>query len=274
MTTITEPLTPPPPTMAPAARLVPAPNWSAVKAAAAAQWPDNELDVLIDRTVAEITKTVAKRSAAFTWTGDLASMTLAHLAGLAGIHRCALIITDLEFRTYLRWVTDHMPDELTVVRRAELNLGWLADHQHLLFPADGPHALHWHTIAAQRGQEQYYDAKQLGLLLVHYRRHGSYRIGPCRELVWRHRSGVTRYTPLVDWTPEAMWALVHREGLPVAPSYDWARGLGPCPWPARLGTTDVLHGFDEVYDAEPEIVHDAAGRLPQAADYLTATGRA
>ncbi|MDQ3762352.1 MAG: hypothetical protein M3460_11905 [Actinomycetota bacterium] len=117
----------------------------------------------------------------------------------------------------------------------------------MLFP-QGRHGLHWHRVVHQQGQATYYDAEKLGILLLGHRRIGSYAYGPGRELTWRDRTGVNRYSPLASWPPEAMWSLIHREQIPVPPCYSWPRALGPTPWSARLGTKSTWHGFQEVWD--------------------------
>lgn len=250
------------------------PRWSAVMRKARTDWPDPRLDHLIDRTVADIKRTVGSKRAAVAWTGGKDSLVLAHLAGLAGIHRCVLTITNLEFPGYLQWVTDRMPDGLTVVSTGQ-DLEWLGRYPHMLFP-QGRHALRWHTVVQQQGQQTYYDAQKLDVLLLGHRRIGDYAFGPGGELTWRNRAGTTRYTPLVHWTHEAMLALVQREGIPLPPCYGWPRGgqVGPGPWPARLGTTSICHGFDEVWEIDRDIVRGAAEHLPQAKCWLAVTGRA
>lgn len=243
--------------------------WGAVMAAARTAWPDRRLDGLVKRTVADIKYTVASRPAAFVWSGAKDSLVLAHLAGLAGVHRCVLTITDLEYPGFLRWVTDHMPDGLTVVSTGH-DLPWLRRNPRMLFPqhAYGPH---WQHLVQHRGHERYYQDKNLGMLLVPDRR----GYGPGRELTSRNRNGVVRYTPLVDWPSEAMLSLIQREPIPLPPCYGWPRGLevGPGPWPARQGTSSTSHGFEEVWSIDPDLVRGAAPHLPQAARWLDATGR-
>jgi hypothetical protein len=68
--------------------------WAAVLARARTQWSDSELDDLIERTVTDIRHTVGSKRAAFAWTGAQDSLVLAYVAGLAGVHRAVLAITD------------------------------------------------------------------------------------------------------------------------------------------------------------------------------------
>lgn len=250
-------------------------SWSAVLARARTHWSDPELDNLIERTVTDIRRTVGSKRAAFIWSGSTDCLVLAYVAGLAGITRCVLTITDLEYPQFLRWVTDRMPSGLTVVATGH-DLRWLREHPHMLFP-HGRHAAHWHTVVQQQGQHQYYHEQTLGILLQGPRRRivGNYSYGPAKELTWSDRSGVTRYTPLIDWSAEAMLALIQREQIPLPPCYSWPRGrqVDPGPWPARQGTASTCHGFGEVWSIDPDIIRSAAPHLPHAARWLESTGR-
>ena len=90
----------------------------------------------------------------------------------------------------------------------------------MLFP-HGIYAAHWHTLVQQREQQRYYHEHRLGMLLQAPRCQfgNNYSYGPAKELTWNDRSGVIRYTPLVDWSPEAMLALIQREQIPLPPCY-------------------------------------------------------
>ncbi|HKS50399.1 MAG TPA: hypothetical protein VJS67_00845 [Pseudonocardiaceae bacterium] len=150
----------------------------------------------------------------------------------------------------------------------QVPLRWLREYPQMLFP-HGIYAAHWHTLVQQREQQRYYHEHRLGMLLQAPRCQfgNNYSYGPAKELTWNDRSGVIRYTPLVDWSPEAMLALIQREQIPLPPCYGWPRGLqvGPGPWPARQGTRSTCHGFDEVWAIDPDIIRSAAPQLPQAA---------
>lgn len=237
--------------------------------AARIAWSDDRLDALVESTVADIRHIVGSKRASFVWSGATDSLVLALLAGFAGIEQCVLTITNLEYPAYLRWVTEHMPERVAIVDTGQ-DLAWLRCYPRMLFPqqAYGPH---WRRLVAHRGEERHYHDKNLGMLLVPERR----GYGPSRELTVRNRDGVLRYTPLVDWSDEAMLALIERESLPLPPCYQWPRGfeVGPGPWPARQHTTSIAHGFEEVWSIDADVIRQAAPELPQAARWLRATGR-
>jgi len=247
--------------------------WTAARARARSLWPDTELDKLINTTLADIHATTTGRRAAYAWSGGKDSVALAWLAEQAGITDSVLGISNLEFPEFLTWVTDHMPAGLTVLNLG-LDLAWLRAHPAMLFP-HGAHGPRWFTLINHKAQHNYYRHQSLDVLLLGRRRLDGNYTGPTGSICYTNTHGITRYSPLAHWTHEAVFALIEREHLPMAPCYDWPRGyqVGTGAWPARQWTTDTDHGFTEVWQIDPDIIRTAASELPAAADWLTRTGR-
>lgn len=247
--------------------------WLAARARAGEAWPAPALDDLVDRTVAEIRATTRGKRAAYAWSGGKDSIALGWLCEAAGITDCVLAISDLEFPAFLTWVTDHMPDGLTVINTGP-DLAWLREHPDMLFPqgAKGPR---WFTLVNHKGQRAYYDAHRLDVLLLGRRHADGNYTGPRGQTRYTNRHGTTRYSPLAHWSHEAVFALIDREHLPMPPCYDWPRGyqVGTGSWPARQWTRDVDHGFTEVWAIDPDVIRAAAPQLPAAANWLARTGR-
>lgn len=82
--------------------------------------------------------------------------------------------------------------------------------------------------------------------------------------------GVTRYSPLSEWTHEQMLAYIHYHNLEMPPIYSWKNGYlcGTHPWPARQWTGSVENAWAEIYEIDSSIVHDAAGLIRSAEDFL------
>ncbi|GAA4085309.1 phosphoadenosine phosphosulfate reductase family protein [Actinomadura miaoliensis] len=248
--------------------------WSRARQNAAALWPDDRLDELIDTTVTRIKDTVGSRRAALAWSGGKDSLALQLLAAQAGITEAVLAITEeLEYPAFLRWVTDHMPDDLTVVSTGQ-TLAWLADHPEMLFP-QGNYGSRWFQIVNHRGQERYYRDRGLEMLLLGRRRSDGNYTGPKGADLYTNKRGVTRYSPLASWDHEAVFALLDRHQIELPPCYAWPRGyqVGTGAWPARQWTRDTDHGFEEVWQIDPDVIRTAAGQLPAAADWMARTGR-
>jgi hypothetical protein len=249
--------------------------WQAARDRARLVYPDDRLDELISRTVEEIRRTCDGQHAAVCWSGGKDSLALAHCAQLAGIKESLLVISDLEYPAFLQWVTDQMPDGLTVLSTGQ-DLPWLAAHPDALFPPTSAVAgRHWfsHVWRAQAG---YYKANDLTLLMYGRRRCDGNYLGPNGGAPYTDRHGITRYPPLAEWPHEAVFALIDREGILLPPTYGWPRGfqVGTGSWPARQWTDSDDQGWEEVWQIDPDMVLQAAAALPQAADWLSRTGRA
>ncbi|MGW7505901.1 phosphoadenosine phosphosulfate reductase domain-containing protein [Streptomyces albidoflavus] len=248
-------------------------TWLAARKTARQTWPDEALDLLIDRTVTAIRATTAGRRAAYAWSGGKDSIALDWLCRQAGIEECVLGISNLEFPAFLTWVTDNMPPGLTVINTG-LSLAWLADRPHMLFP-QGVNGSKWFPLINHKAQASYFTQHNLDVLLLGRRHADGNYTGPKGTNLYTNAKGITRYSPISHWSHEAVFALIDREQLPMPPCYDWPRGyqVGTGAWPARQWTRDHDHGFEEVWQIDPDVVRHAAPELPPAADWLARTGR-
>lgn len=170
------------------------------------------------------------------------------------------VMSNLEYPAFLAWVTENMPDGLEVLNTGQ-DLDWLAKNQHMLFPQDAVTALRWFKIVQHTGQTIYFRKHRLDLIMLGRRRADGNFVG--KDSIYTNRAGVTRYSPLSDWTHEDVLALIERDKLPLPPIYGWPRGfqVGTGPWPARQFTGSMENGWREV--------HLAAAVLPSAAAFLS-----
>src|SRR5688500_5702721 len=74
-----------------------------------------EIAAKAQRAAEEIQATGQNRRAAFAWSGGKDSLALQGVCRLAGIEPCVIALTHLEYPAFLRWVTDNMPQGLTVI---------------------------------------------------------------------------------------------------------------------------------------------------------------
>lgn len=248
--------------------------WQAAFTAARTLWPDAKLSGLVDRTATAIAARCRGRDAAVAWSGGKDSLALAHCAALAGVTECVLAISALEYPAFLQWVTDHMPDGLTVLSTGQ-DLDWLARNPRMLFP-QGADGARWFTIVNHRGQDLYCKQNNVDVLLLGRRRADGNYTGPPGSDEYTSRKGVTRYSPLASWPHEAVFALIAQQQISLPPCYGWPRGfqVGTGSWPARQWTDSHDHGWSEVWQIDPGVVRGAAARIPEAGDWLRRTGRA
>lgn len=250
-------------------------TWQAAMGRSRDLWPDDRLNRLIDHTVSEIHRNTRGKRAGYGWSGGKDSLALDYVCQLAGITECVLAISELEYPAFLQWVTDHMPDGLTVIN-CGLDLTWLRNHPEMLFPV-GAHGPKWFKLVNHKGQERFFRSQKLDVIMLGRRRSDGNYCGPNAETdLYTNAKGITRYSPLAAWPHEAVFSLIQRENMSLPPCYSWPRGyqVGTGSWPARQWTVDQDHGWSEVWEIDRGVVRHAAQVLPAAADWMARQGHA
>lgn len=227
------------------------------------------VDMLAQRTAETIKTRVAGRAAAFAWSGGKDSLVLERVCYMAGIRECVLGLCDLEYPAFLRWATDHMPEELQIVNTGQ-NLEWLAANPHTLFPQGAREAGAWFKRVQHTAQRLYFKEHDLGVLLLGRRRIDGNHVGPKGRDEYTDRAGVTRYSPLADWTHDEILGFLSYRHITLPPNYYWRKGfrVGTGPWAARQYTGSTREGWREVFEIDPSIVREAAGYLDSARRFL------
>lgn len=230
--------------------------------------PRAELDQLVDDTVKEIREKTAGKNAAFAWSGGKDSLVLEKVCYMADVSACVLVICDLEYQAFLQWVNGHKPPELSVINTGQ-GLEWLATHQNMLFPQDSKIAAKWFHMVQHRGQAKYYKENDLNVMLLGRRRADGNYVGK-GDNTYKNRQGITRYSPLSDWSHEQILAFIHYYNVALPPFYEWQNGYscGTHPWAARQCTGSIEKGWKEVYQIDCSIVINAAGHIQSAKDFL------
>lgn len=231
--------------------------------------PREQMERLVEQTVAQITQRTQGKTVAFAWSGGKDSLVLERLCSLAGIEECMMGLCDLEYPAFLQWVTEHMPPLLEVVHTGQ-DLEWLASHLDLLFPQGASTAAKWFKIVQHTAQAQYFKRYKLDMLLLGRRRMDGNYTGPAGQDTYTNAAGVTRYSPMRDWTHEDILAFLQYYAVPIPPIYAWPNGyrVGTGPWPARQWTGSVEQGWREVWQIDPTVVRGAAQRIPSAQAFL------
>ena len=106
------------------------------------------------------------------------------------------------------------------------------------------------------------------LLLGRRRSDGNY-VGK-GDNIYTNGQGVTRYSPLSDWTHEQVLAYIHYYNLEMPPIYGWKNGYlcGTHPWPARQWAGSVENAWAEIHEIDSTIVTEAAEHIQSAKDFL------
>lgn len=253
-------------------------QWHASIAAAVANTDPAELDNLVSTAADAIRERAKTQRIGYGWSGGKDSQVLRYLMSLAGIETCVLgMTTGLEWPAMLRWQTDHMPLDCRVIAQP-LDLYWLRDRPHMLFPQgkDGPV---WFAQIQHKAQTSFVHSEAIDVLAMGRRRkEGNYTGKPCEwgGYEYTNRLGVTRWSPIADWSHEHVFALIARENLAMPPCYQWPRGyqIGSGAWPARQYTDSVDHGWSECWEIDPDVVREAATVLASGADWMQRNGLA
>lgn len=227
-----------------------------------------ELDQLVNKTVKEIKEKTKGKKAAYAWSGGKDSLVLGEICRMAGIIPCVLVICNLEYKVFIEWIEEHKPPELSIINTGQ-DMKWLAAHPQMLFPQDSKFAAQWFSIIQHRGQAKYYKENQLDMLLLGRRRADGNYVGKVSN-IYTNKQGVTRYSPLSEWTHEQILAFIHYHSLEMPPIYEWKNGYlcGTHAWPARQWTGSIENAWAEIYDIDRSIVTEAASYFQSAKKFL------
>ena len=232
-----------------------------------------ELDELAQKTVEDIQDKISGKTAAYAWSGGKDSIVLAKLCEEAGVRQSMTAICDLEYPAFLRWALENKPEGCDVVNTGQ-NLEWLRKHPEMLFPQDSKTAARWFSIVQHRAQRIYAQNHNIDIMILGRRRADGNYVGH-KSSIYTDGKGVTRFSPLADWSHEHILAFIHYYRLPLPPIYNWHNGYlcGTHPWPARAKTGSVENGWREVYNIDPDIVITAAELIPSAKAYMEVAGK-
>lgn len=234
-------------------------------------YPAAQLDALVERTLAEMRGLIAGRRVAFAWSGGKDSLVVEWLCAQLGVQACVFGMTNLEYPEFLAWVTDHMPEQLTVINTGQ-DLAWLRQNPRMIFPQTPQDNARWFRVVQHTAQRRYFKDHDLNMLVLGRRTAEGNHCGPAG--IYTNREGVTRYSPIRDWPHEAVLALLKREGYSLPPIYGYPRGwqVGTGNWAQRLYTATPEQGWDETWQISPDLVREAATVLPQAQAYMHLRG--
>lgn len=230
--------------------------------------PMNELEDIVKSTVDLIKNTVGDKKAAYAWSGGKDSLVLGKICEQAGITDCMMGVCDLEYPEFMEWVDENKPEGLEIINTHQ-NMEWLCKHPDMLFPASSKEAAQWFHIVQHSAQAAYYKSHSLDMILLGRRRADGNYVGKGSN-IYTDGKGVTRFSPLSDWSHEAILAYIHYYDVPMPPIYDWENGYlcGTHPWPARQWTGSIENGWSEIFDIDRTLVEAAAEHIQSAKDFL------
>ncbi len=227
-----------------------------------------ELDLLVKKTVNEIRKITDGKKVAYAWSAGKDSIVLGKICELAGIKNCMIAICELEYPEFISWIHQHAPEGLTVINTGQ-DIEWLAKHQDMLFPSESKKASLWFKMVQHRAQAKYYKEQKLDIIVLGRRKIDGNYVGKGTN-IYTDAKGTTRYSPLADWSHEAILAFLHYYNLELPPIYGWEKGYlcGTHPWPARQHMESEEQGWKEVLAIDKSVVEKAATYFQKASECL------
>ena len=192
---------------------------------------------------------------------------------MAGVTDSMIGVCNLEYPAFMAWVEANKPEGCAIINTGQ-DLEWLSKHPEMLFPQDSKTAAQWFSIVQHRAQRLYFKAHKLDSIILGRRRADGNYVGR-KSNIYTDVKGITRFSPLSDWSHEHILAFIHYHQLPLPPIYGWANGYlcGTHPWPARQWTGGEENGWREVYNIDKSVVITAADYLPGACAYLEVAGK-
>ena len=227
-----------------------------------------ELDAKVEQTIRDIREKTAGKNVAYAWSGGKDSIVLGTICETAGVNQSMIGICNLEYPAFLEWIHSNKPVGCEVINTGQ-DLEWLSKHPEMLFPKDSKTSARWFSIVQHRAQRIYSQDNKVDVLILGRRRADGNYVGKMSN-IYTDSKGVTRYSPLADWSHEDILAYIHYHKLSLPPIYGWQNGYlyGTHPWPARPKTGSEENGWREVYNIDPDVVRTAAELIPGAKAYM------
>lgn len=229
---------------------------------------EEEISELTKSTISEIKCKTEGKKCAYAWSAGKDSIVLGDICKKSGITDSMIAVTDLEYPAFMSWIEENKPEKCTVIN-VGYDIEWLSKHQNLIFPQDSATAAHWFSIVQHKAQRQYFKENNLDIILLGRRKADGNYVGKGDNL-YTDGKGVTRYSPLSEWSHEHLLAYIHYNKLSLPPIYEWKNGYvcGTHPWPARQWTGSIENGWHEVYEIDRSIVEKSAEYIQSAKIFL------
>lgn len=228
----------------------------------------DEAESLVASTVSEVRRITGGKRVGYAWSGGKDSIALQYVCERAGIYRCVIGISrPLELRMFMDWVDRFKPKGLQVYD-ANVGLQWLVEHPVMLFPESSDILAKWYKLIHHEAQRWFVKKNNLDIVCLGRRVLDGNYVGRGSN-IYTDRNGVTRYSPLADWSHEQVLAVIHyfmnRE---IPPVYNlpegWIKSTGA--WPMQCSGTD--EGWRYYWAIDKTIVETAAVWFESAKQFI------
>lgn len=228
----------------------------------------DEAEALVDTVVFQIKKVTGGKRVGYAWSGGKDSIALQYVCERAGIYRCVMGTSRaLELRMFVEWVERNRPKGLEVF---DVNIGyeWLVAHPEMLFPESSEILAKWYKLLHHSAQRWFVKKNNLDIICLGRRLLDGNYVGRGSN-IYTDRNGVTRYSPLSDWSHEQVLAVIHyfmnRE---VPPVYNlpegWIKSTGV--WPMQCSGTE--EGWSYYWQVDKTVVLEASRWFESAKRFI------
>lgn len=231
-----------------------------------------ELDNQIDKTVESMRKNLAGKTYGLAWSGGKDSVVLDFITKRLNkpFDSCLGVTSGLEYPDFMQWVNQYRgADPSLRIYKSKHDLMWLSQNQDWLFPSKASQSSKWYKEVQHKAQNQFMKETGLQVLLTGRRVIEMNYVGQ-NGIYLNKGTNIIRYSPLYDWSHEMIFACMSYYSLPFAPFYSWPNGfiVGTGHWAKRRFTGDVNKNWEEIYQIDKSIVHEASNWIPSAQKYL------
>jgi 3'-phosphoadenosine 5'-phosphosulfate sulfotransferase (PAPS reductase)/FAD synthetase len=235
---------------------------------------EDEAQQAVEAAVAETKDVISpiRSKVAYGWSGGKDSVALEVVMEKAGVKPCMLgLVGALEWRGYLKWVSENAPAGLTVFSNDSVTLEFLADpyNHKYVFPDNSTDGYWWTLQSTRRAQREYQRLYSPELQIYGRRTQDGNYIGSGAYGIFE-AGGIRQYSPIRDWPHEMVLAVIRYYGkslppIPYEAPYGWTTGTGG--WPGRRYGEDWEESFYITGKIEIE-------RLKEASPHFAAAKRA
>ena len=220
-----------------------------------------------EKAIGEIKGICEGKRVAYAWSGGKDSLVLGDICTRAGIKKSMIGINNLEYKAFVEWIDKNKPDNLFIVNTGQ-DLEWISQNQDMLFPKDSTISGRWYKAVQHKAQEIYYYMAKLDLIILGRRKKDGNFVG--REDNIYTSNGITRYSPLSEWTHEEISAYICYNDIELPPIYDWPDGftIGTHQWASRRLNGTVEKTWQEIYDIDKNIPMQAAKYIESAKKFM------
>lgn len=225
------------------------------------------IEELEAKTIKDIAEKTQGKKSAYAWSGGKDSIVLGEICKKAGIKASMMAICNLEYPEFINWIKKNKPEGLEIINTGQ-DIVWLSQNLHMLFPEDSRIHANWYKIVQHKAQRQYYKDKGLDIIILGRRKKDGNYVGKGDNIYTSN--GVTRYSPLSEWSHEEISAYIHYNNLKLPPIYEWENGFvqGTHPWPARNRNGSIMETWYEVYQIDKSIVENASNYIESAKQFI------